>query len=361
MATALKSIKQFLERTTPLGELAQQRRIKRGKMRPTSVRFEEIDAPPLPLPRDCSDSIRAEYLKRFGDQVMRMDYLLIWGHGLPQRSQILEMIGNHPHLKIRMLQYHTPKSVGQLIRAVYSHDYAPLRHLRSKTKYLRRTPKEVLFIFVANHFPDEDYYGRGIFRHFESQTIKKLKEEIRDRFNPRHNGQRSEDHVIHASDNTMQAQSIFAYLGHGDLDRLTQTHPILHVPYHVKVRETFTIQRVDMDSLVCNFGEGDPYNPRKVRRVPIEQSPQYKAVAGDEDAYAHYVEQYSGRSLKDDYSLSRFKALAETFLYLKTGYEGHYIAVRAIEGGRFCVIDGLHRAAILKQQGIEQLLVAVIR
>src|SRR4030042_1799051 len=265
------SVKFFLERATPLGILAQHRRQKRGKVRPTKSRPEEKGRVPLPIPQILTPALKANYINMFSPYIYRFDYIIIWGHGLKYRDEIVDKIHSHKDMRIIKTIYHRPKTVRRLVKAVYSYDYAPLRHLKSKTRYLMKTPKEAFFIFIENRNPNEDFYGKGIFRHFESTTMKQLKEEIRNEFNERIDGKRTEDHVIHASDNELQTHMILQYLGLGGLQFLKKKHPILEVPFYIRRCSKFVIKNVPIDSLVCNIVDGTTDNPYKRKNISIRQ------------------------------------------------------------------------------------------
>lgn len=359
MRVTLNSIKAFLERTTLLGEIAQRRRQKRGRNRPTETRKEEKGFAPLGVPNCCEKEVRQEWLKKLGSRIYRSDYIIIWGHGVRYTKEIIEMIRSNNNFRIVRFLYHKPKTIGSLVRAVYSYDYAPLRHLRSKTRYLKKTPKEVLFIFIENNKPSEDYFGKGIFRHFESTTLKQLKEEIRNKFNDRINGRRTEDHVIHASDNSLQTHHILQYLGYKGLGYLQKTNGVINLPPYLAKYKNFVIRNVSVDSLVCNIVVGEPENYRK-KTVVIKDSPQYGALAGDVKSYEDYICKYRGRALTADYSVEKFMGLAKNFEYLAPPYSTDYIAVYR-KDGKFLVVDGLHRAAIMMHQEVEYIPVTVLK
>jgi len=361
MKGLLKSVKVFLERTTPLGELAQRRRQRRGTVRPTESRPEEKGRVPLPIPDALSHPLKTKYIRMFSSYIYRADYIIIWGHGLKYQDKIVEEIRSYKDLKIIKAFHYRPAAVRHLVKAVYSYDYAPLRHLKSKTRYLMRTPKEALFIFIENRNPNEDFYGKGVFRHFESTTLKHLKEKIRNKYNERIDGERTEDHVIHASDNELQTHMILKYLGLGGLQWLKKKHSILEVPFYVKECNAFVIKKVPVESLVCNIVEGDPDNPHKKRGVVIKQSPHYLALAGNPDAYQKYVERFFRRKFTEYYCLDTFRKLADSFEYLAPPYSTHYITVRQLDNGKYRIIDGLHRAAIMCHKGISHLTVAVLK
>jgi len=356
----LKSVKMFLERTTPLGELAQRRRERRGKIRPTESRPEEKARVLLPVPQVLSHELMEEYIRVFSSYIYRTDYIIIWGHGLKYRDQIIDRIRSQKDLRIIKTVYHRPKTVRCLVNAVYSYDYAPLRHLRSKTRYLMKTPKEALFIFVENHNPNEDFYGKGVFRHFESTTLKRFKEDLRNEFNDRIDGERTEDHVIHASDNELQTHLILQYLGFEGVQSLRKKHPIIDVPFYVAQCRKFVIKNVPIEAIVCNIADGDPKNPGKKKNIPIKESPHYAALAGNPGVYEQYLEKFFRMEFSDYYSVERFRSLARSFEYLSPPYGVHYIVVRQTDDGKFRIIDGLHRAAIMCYKGVLQLNVAVL-
>ena len=150
------------------------------------------------------------------ETINRYDYFLIWGNGLKYRDQIINEIRKDSNFQIIKILHHKPKNIKELVQAIYSYDYAPFCHLKSKTEYLLKTAPEVDFIFVKNIDPREDYVGEGEFRHIESQNVKLLKERIRDNYNKRKDDRRTEEHVIHASDNQDQTDYILRYLGFND-------------------------------------------------------------------------------------------------------------------------------------------------
>lgn len=292
----------------------------------------------------------------------RYDYLLVWGHGTCHLQPMLDMIRAHGAFRIVKIMHHVPQTVDALVFAVYSFDYAPIQHLRGKTEYLKKTPREAYFIFVENLSPDEDYFGEGAFRHLESRTLKALKEEIRDRFNPRVAGKRSEEHVIHASDNAEQTDHILRYLGYQGVELFADRHLALKAPYHLSGITSYCVRRVPLSRLVCRIVTGDRFS-YQAQAVGIEETPHYRALAGDEQAYQGYLDRYLGTALTDDHTLANLLRLRDSFRYLAPPFHADYIVVREEgegEGARFVVVDGVHRAALLKNQGVEEINVAVI-
>lgn len=291
---------------------------------------------------------------------IRYDYFLVWGHGVEHLDGIIGMIRIHPALKIVKILNHMCLAVDHLVHAVYSFDYAPFEHLKAKTEYLKRTPREVYFIFVENRCPEEDYFGEGPYRHIESRTIKRLKEEIRNLYNGQVDGRRSEDHMIHASDNELQTHHILRYLGFPGVQMFGKKHLALDAPYHLPEIAHFSVRDIPVSSLQCRIvaGDRDLYVPRRV--AGIEQTPHYRALQGDLDAYRTYLGRFLGQALTDDHTLEGFLRLKDSFRYLSAPFQSSYVIVEECESEKFVLLDGVHRAAILKYQGVTHFHVAVI-
>lgn len=289
----------------------------------------------------------------------RYDYFLIWGHGLQYYEQILNVIRSCRSYKIIKILSHSPETMEQLIHVVYSFDYAPIEHLKGKTEYLTTTPCGVMFIFVENHAPNEDYFGDGAYRHIESETIKITKETIRNIHNPRVNGKRTEDHVIHASDNQTQTDYILRYLGYNGLDLFNNEHLALEAPYHVRKITDYCIDRISITDMKCRIVVG-VQEDSAIKLVDIEETPHYKALLGDYDSYRRYINRYLGKYLTDDHSLENLIRLKTSFQYLSSPFELSYIIVESIEGV-YAIVDGLHRAAILKYQNAKDVHVSILQ
>lgn len=290
---------------------------------------------------------------------LRYDYFLVWGHGIGHLDQMLSMIRNHPALKVVLIKNHLPQTVEELVTVVYSFDYAPIEHLKGKTEYLKRTPCECYFIVVENHDPDEDYFGEGAFRHIESRTVKALKERIRDLCNPRFGGRRSEEHVIHASDNQMQTDYILKYLGLTGIDCFGNGNVALNAPYHMGEIAQYSLKYVSLAALWCRIVTG-PRHCYSAELTPVQHTPHYRALCGDCDPYRQYLATYLGTALCDDHSLYNLLRLRESFSYLQAPFDCDYVIVQETEEGKFEVLDGVHRVAVLKYQGAAAIHVVVL-
>jgi len=291
---------------------------------------------------------------------MRYDYILIWGHGLEYVNKIRKEIREYSNFKIKKIIYHRPKSIKKLVNIIYSYDYAPLEHLKGKTKYLLTTPKEVVFIFIENINPDMDYLGEGSFRHEESVTLKKLKEEIRNKYNPRVNGKRSEDHIIHASDNELQTDYILKYLRFkAGVKIFYKKNKFLITPYYMDQIRKIRIRKVKVDNLICNIATGEDRYNFSIESVCLPQSPQYRGLTENILIYENYINKFLGGPLTADYFAEKLINLSNNLQYLQHNYLNNYIIVKK-SYGKYLILDGLHRASILASRGLKEIVIGEI-
>ena len=303
------------------------------------------------------NSRAAKYLRK-----ERYDYFLVWGNGIPHKEEILGIIRSKGFIKILQIMDHRPKNIARFVRRVYSYDYAPFEHLKSKTRYLLETEPVVFLIFVCNKRPREMYRGEGAFRHIECERIKSVSEEIRDRFNPRKNGKRTEEHVVHASDNESQVDHMLKLLGFKDGIELLKNvpNPLLPSPYYLPRFKEFTIKRISSSQLYCNILRGTRESFWK-EAVEIDKTPHFAFLSGDTMSYTEYLAKFLGGPLTSDYSIEKFRALSRDFAYLENSYATSYMLVREFRSGRYIVLDGVHRVSILKFRGVDSFPVAVIK
>ncbi len=286
----------------------------------------------------------------------RHDFFLIWGHGLQYKKEIINLVASNNNFEIKIIHNHKIKNMKKFVKKVYEHDYVPYFHLKGKTKYLLTTPSEVMFIFVKNKNPREIWklgHGTG---HIESEIIVEYKNLIRDRFNEKKDDKRTENHVIHASDNELQVHYILKYLGYNEgvygFDR-HKNKPFL-VPHFIDSFNTYKIHKVKVSDLTCNIIEDN-----KIKQVDIIDSPQYKFLLGDELLYKNYIDKYFGTKLKAYYDLEKYSKLSKNFDYLSKGNELSFIIVKKVDSS-YLVLDGLHRTSIVTKQEKEKVIVLEI-
>ena len=289
----------------------------------------------------------------------RIDCILIWGHGLKYLQKILLEIENHENFEILKIIRHIPKTQKQLVKEVYSYDYAPFEHLKDKTKYLKRVDKQVAFILLKNIYPDEDLYGRGPFRHVESVSLKIFKEQLRDKYNPYVNGIRSHNHILHACDNQTQTHFLLKYLGYENgLKHFLNNKKILSFPDHIKHNSCLTITKINYNDLVCRVAAGDSWDSYSLNEMEIKETPHYKSIL-DNSIYERYLKKFLGGPIKDYNSPKKFKYLKSNFKYLQGPYYSSYIIVKKHEK-KYLILDGIHRASLHFFQGNESITACLI-
>lgn len=292
---------------------------------------------------------------------MRFDCIVIWGHGEIYLDDVLQAIRDNTNFDIVHIHKQEVSNIKKLVYQIYSFDYAPLFHLKAKVKYLETTPPVVNFIFAKNHDAQEEFFGTGVFRHKESLRIKAFKEKIRDKFNPRDSkGQMTHDHVIHATDNESQTDSILKLLGYTDgVKMLMNKNKIVATPHYIKESKQFLIMQIPYTRILCTNvkEENGKVMPK---HIPIHESVQYLGLTTP-DVYDAYVKHFRGLVLKQDYDVDKYLKLKDKFAYLTEGYTSYLIVVTKIkDSDKYLVLDGLHRASLHLFQGNKRINVCVI-
>ena len=243
----------------------------------------------------------------------RLDYFLIWNHGIKHRYEILSII--RAEFEILCIHRRKLRSVPDFVRDIYACDTVPFRHLVIKTRYLLKVGPNIIFIVVKNNNPDEQMVGRGAFRHIQCMRVNGVKKKIR-RFNP----PGTEHHVVHASDYESQTKHAMKLLG---------------IRRGVASKRG-VLRTARIDDLRANIID--------VGLVEVEDTPHYGFVTGDRGPYAKYYDRYMGTRLTDDHAPEAFALLIHSFRYEKP--------IRVC-GDR--ITDGVHRAAILKSRGVDEI------
>jgi len=283
----------------------------------------------------------------------RIDYFLIWGHGLQYTDQILDILRRQNDFEIIAIEKKYVADISKFVDGIYSCDSVPLHHLIAKTRYLLNTKPEIILILIRNNNPQERFFGEGEFRHVQSQLIVETKEGIRNKFNPRINGKRTEDHVVHASDYESQVEHVLKVLGLPPRAYYTrQPNTDLDVPFHIEPFDNYLVKEVNTDSLYANIlGAGV---------VQITQTPHYKYLTGDREVYLNYHKKYFGKQLTEDHFTEAYDLMLSNFKYDYATKNGRrsLILAKALGDNKYQILDGVHRAAILKHRGVKTVTVA---
>jgi len=279
----------------------------------------------------------------------RLDYFLIWGHGVQYTEEILDIIRKHTDLDILFIKRKSIDNLNEFIERVYSCDAVPLRHLIDKSRYLLDTEPEVIFILVKNNNVQERLFGRGPFRHIQCNLIKDIKKQIRERFDPKG----TEHHVVHASDYESQTRHLLEVLNFPPPEHFfCQPNSEFDVPYHVKPFDNYIVKDVSINQLYVNIlGQGI---------LPIRETPHYKYLTGDKQAYRDYYRENLGKKLTDDHSPAAFDLMIANLQYDYrekrwpcVNGKRSFIIAQGVNKYTYELVDGIHRAAILRHEGVE--------
>lgn len=289
-------------------------------------------------------------------------HMVIWPHGIVHQPKILESLFDSPDVDVLHLRTTSAEKLPRLIREVYRHDYAPLHHLASKLRYLRNKSLRggsVTHIFFSLNDPEFTMSGVPPFRHLNSPKANEIKWSIRARFNPRKQGEMTHDHVIHLSDNPMQAINVAMYLGlpvsRGEEKPFRQFFCGLELPHHISIPKSFTVETVRYGCVRASL-----LRDGKVVVVPISETPHFKALTSPVDGqkiYDSYLLGMEGKELTDGHHWRTLKALYDLCLS-EENFAYPPILVEPYDDGYLRILDGVHRASAALASGHKNLRVA---
>ncbi len=284
---------------------------------------------------------------------MRYDVCIIFPHGIQYFDEILEILYKYPDLKLLYFREYKPPNFIKSIEEIYRTDTVPWEHIKNKTEYLKETGNNMLVMLIENNAPEEFVVGEGEYRHKQCMLINRFKWEVREKFNPVINGERSEHHVIHATDYEEQTRILWPRFGLDTIDVITSIpNPLFpHVPFFISKFDEYKIIEFELDKLSCSQMQKNGPN----YQVPIKDSIYYKYVMGDKEPYINYWKELRGTKLYLDSSYMKFDKLIRE-IELDRLYN-EYIIIN--ENG--IVIDGNHRASIALINGIKKLPVIQVK
>lgn len=258
-------------------------------------------------------------------------YFLISSSRPKRRREVAKMIRDNQDLSILKILDHQPKNLTRFIKTAY-----PAVHLGAKN--FKPKKQEVRFIFVQSkkgNKPVNDVY----------QQI---------------TSQKTQEEPIYLSDHEPQVDRTLKYLGlkKGTGHFKNIPHLSLSLPHYLSRFNKFTTQNVRPSQLVCHILKGN----KKffwMKTVPIEKTPHFAYLTGNARVYQEYLDRFLGGPLASDYSLENFMNLTQKLTYLKPPYTNTYILVQELWPGKYLILDGVHRASILRFKGLKRFPVAV--
>jgi len=296
-------------------------------------------------------------------------YFIIWSNGYDHIDQILDLLRKDEAIEILTIRRHQVRNMRKFVFDLYACDYVPVEHLYAKLKYLFKLKPEVINIFVKNYQPAEIIRGDPPFRKKQCLKMVKVKNTVRNRFNPRQADPNfrlapldrgvSHEHVIHASDTEAQTDYYLKLLGYEDgigyLNEDSEGLPFKK-PFHLKRPERYVIKNIPVSSLFANILQR--HNGKVgTMLVPIVETPHYRAASGEMAVYQKYLNDYRFQYLNDDYHIEKFNQLLQ-FSSEELEKLPLVFAVPVEQG--FQILDGVHRAAAYTRHGYKKIKCIVI-
>ena len=285
---------------------------------------------------------------------MRYDLFIIWGNGLKFIPEIISEIREDENYKIVRLKYHRFNDTDKFIKNIYKCDTVPIRHLISKTRYLLKSPKKIMSVLVRNYDPKELEMGSGDFRHIQCERINQTKLNIRSKFNPCFKNPKkkinplpkgiSHEHCIHATDYESQTEYLLKFLNMKNIGFYKRYDDLnIEIPWHLSLGNNNLIKNLRVNELKCNIIDKGI--------VFIEDTPHFQYIKGQTNAYIEYVNRNIGEKLQEDHYPDSFEKLINNFdkNYTDKSQKKSYIIVNKNN----VILDGVHRASVLKYIGSE--------
>ena len=284
-------------------------------------------------------------------------YFVIWNHGFRYLHEIMNIIRNHPAIKITRVFRRTVK-LNNFIKHIYKLDKSSYRHIDAKSKYLQSIKPEIFVIFVKDI--DTIYKTRSNSNHRYSYHETFLKWHIRLLFNPRGSGPKinitkrlidnvsiqrdwpkfvTHNHVIHSSDIEEETQLIIDYFDLGKTWFNTSGNE--HINHKKRVI------KVHANQLVVNTTYKD--------HMDIKDTPHYKYLLGDYmTEYDKYIMKHFGTVITCDNLSGAYDKLIEKFDYGRVidGQPSYIVCVLDKRLKKYVVQDGVHRLSILVKNNI---------
>lgn len=280
---------------------------------------------------------------------MRYDIFMIWGNGLTHFEEINDIINHDPNFEVLSVHEKKITNMETFIQDVYKCDTVPWVHLIAKSKYLLNSPPSIIYMVVQNKDPDEKIFGEGEFKHIQCTKVKSIKEIIRNKFNPKVDGKRSEEHVIHATDYEKQTEYLLDYFGLPNIEKYNKYENSKYViPYHLstwhgnKIQNTYEI-KVNLNELTANIVNKE--------NVLLKDTPHYKYVKGDKSPYIEYYNSFFSTNLTDNHHPITFDKMVDDFEYPYNIGDKKSLIIVEYQNGIYKIKDGIHRSVIMLAQG----------
>jgi hypothetical protein len=195
------------------------------------------------------------------------------------------------------------------------------------------------------------------------ENIVNLKWKLREKYNPKLKDTNlqtsknlppgiSHNHIIHITDSNEECIEVCKFV----LNKIPQEFENkivnnIYIPWHLGIPKIMKKININIDKLYIRL-TNDPNNYK------IINSPHYKYVCNDRNAYINYYSKYMGIYLQDNHTPQEFDKLIANFNPNTYNLEGSRLI---LINNNLQVCDGLHRLSILKKNNIDNINVIMIQ
>jgi len=149
--------------------------------------------------------VKNEFLNFKKKQIKKNFFLiLIWPNGMKYKKKIKNIIKKS--YKIYNVKDFRIHNIFEFVNYIYCADTAPRDHIVGKTKYYinKCKFKKTSFVIFEINKPTFYYLGDGKYKHITCNQIRDLKSNLRKKFNSKIKHNKTDIHVIHASDSILE-------------------------------------------------------------------------------------------------------------------------------------------------------------
>tara|TARA_B110000259_G_scaffold164860_1_gene191240 strand:- start:2241 stop:3644 length:1404 start_codon:yes stop_codon:yes gene_type:complete len=279
--------------------------------------------------------------------------IIVWGHGIEYILDILNNIINTINCEILNIKKGNINDYEHFIKNVYKLEIVNSNHIYGKTKYLKSIKNEYIHILIRNNGANIKEYGEGTFKVFADENIVNFKWKLREKYNPKlidSNLQPSKNlppgishnHIIHITDSNEECIEVCKFvLNKNPKEFENKKIGNIYIPWHIRLPKTFKKKTVKIDKIFVTLANDK-------NKYKISDTPHYKYLNNDKEAYLNYYKKYMGIYIQDNHIPEMFDKLINNFNPNTYNLEDSRLIIILNNS----VMDGCHRLAILQKNNI---------
>lgn len=304
-------------------------------------------------------------------KIITNQYFIVWNHGFKYIEKILDIIRDHPDIKIQRIFRKKIDSIDKFINHIYK-SYQNQNFIQTKKNYLKQVGKYIYIVFIRDI--NTEYIFKNDCKYSHNGTY--LKWYIRLLFNPKNKdidnniineelintcirdskkcpNWLTHNHVIHSSDIEEETDLVKEYFKLKNL-----WYNLTGNQYLNKKKE---IKEILISDIVCNIADTDCKTIKE--SIKIVDTPHYKYLLGNyKEEYDKYILSNLGKIITCDNFSGSYDKLIKNFDYGKViENEPSLITCKYIPKiKKYLIVDGLHRSCILINNNYEKIKVYIV-